>query len=170
MMRFELLARQYRLVELDYGPLTPKPENPPAGATPGSPSGGSAGRPATANRPAIQSNEIFPQRLQSLAGEISPLRPQQSPSARHLAATEIAKLGASQEFDFFIQGAVATTEQGVLLEVEQDSLVFLHVYGKTGEQLGALNFTVSRENLRNAAFLKEVVGRIADRFAEKFRR
>lgn len=160
MLRYEFIDRDYRIVDLDLSAL-----QPPAPATTAPPARENQGSRSTPN-----ATDLLPQRLQQMAGELSAYRLDQDPRRRLLTPAEIAKVGAAQDFDFFVQGAVATTERGVLLEVEQDSLVFLHIFARNGERLGVINFTVSRENLRAAEFLRDVTARLAGAFAGQFRK
>lgn len=165
MLRFELMERNYRIVETNYAVLTPPaPAAAPAANAPG-PANAGERRTAPDGDP---TRSLLPDRLRASAGEYSGFVRPDDPSTRRLQGAEIARLGEASQFDFFIQGAVSAGELGVLLEVEENALIFLDVYNRKGELLGAINFSVDRESLRQTDFLKRTCARIADGFLNRY--
>lgn len=168
MLRFELMERNYRIVETNYAALIPPASAPAPAAAPGA---NPSGRPANERRPAPENDptrSLLPERLRSSAGEFAGLERPDDPASRRLRSAEIARIGEASQFDFFIQGAVSAGELGVLLEVEENALIFLDVYNRQGDLLGAINFSVDRESLRKTDFLQHTCARIADGFLNRY--
>ncbi|MCB1327148.1 MAG: lipoprotein [Spirochaetales bacterium] len=180
MLSFELMQRNYRVIEADRSVLRPDPvaaaqeaireqerllqERRNSESQPNSQT-----RARTNNSSGMQdeTRDLLPERLRYVAGEIAYASRPDDPTERLLRPSEIQKLHETVAFDFFLQGAVGATDTGLLLETEESSLIFLDIYGASGTRVGAISFTVTEESLKEASFLREVAERIADEFSRR---
>lgn len=110
--------------------------------------------------------DLLPERLRSVAGEIRPSG-YLSMGEELLSSEEIRALSSRDNTTYFMQGAISRTEAGTLLEQEENFAVFLEVFNKNGEKVGAINFTVGGKSLQESPFLKTVCKRIARAFDEQ---
>lgn len=108
--------------------------------------------------------DMLPEELKYIAGEQAPRELRTGPEERLLKQREIEAIGAKGEFDYYVQGAIGRMETGYLLELEENTLIFLEIYNKEGRKVGAINFTVDNRTLQQADFLRDVAERIARNF------
>lgn len=108
--------------------------------------------------------DLLPRRLRDIAGETRAPERVVQPDARRLSAEEIQRISGSSQLDYFIQGAIGRTETGLLLEVEENTLVFLEIFDPQGRRVGAVNFVIDNETLKRASFLQEISQEIAKKF------
>lgn len=191
MLEFELIRRGYSTIEADYSGLqqqkpaaappsgpAPAPAPAPEAAAPAAAAPGSASAPGAApaanvpprsGPPTDESYDLLPERLRNIAGEGTAAVRQSRIEDRLLTSAEIKQLGQANQFQYFMQGAVGRTESGILLDAEENTLVFIQVYSREGRKVGAINFTVSDRSLHQADFLQNVAERIAASFDESLR-
>lgn len=106
---------------------------------------------------------VLPPSLGDVAGQISPRADaRRTAEPRRLGRVEIMDTLADLEADYFIQGAIGRGETGTILEIEEQSLVFVEVYGVDGNIVGVLNHRVRKANLADVDYLKVVCERIAE--------
>lgn len=115
------------------------------------------------------SDDLFPPSYRSIAGERE-TSSRRRVRDRLLTAKEIEKLSSVLPFDFFVQGAVGTTERNLFssdLDEEGDSLVFLKIYNPAGKRVGAIRFFVEQKSYSRPAFLRDVSRRIVQNFRSR---
>ncbi|MBL8021330.1 MAG: lipoprotein [Leptospirales bacterium] len=110
--------------------------------------------------------DLLPERLRAVAGEIRPTG-YTSIGDELLSPDEIRTLASRDNTTYFIQGAISRTEAGTLLEQAENFAVFLEVFNRNGDKVGAINFTVEGKSLQESPFLKTVCKRIARAFDEQ---
>ncbi len=108
--------------------------------------------------------DLLPRRLRGIAGETRAPERIVKPDARRLSAQEIERISGKSDLDYFIQGAIGRTETGLLLEVEENTLVFLEIFDPQGRRVGAVNFVIDDDTLKRATFLQEISQEIAKKF------
>ncbi|MCR9141876.1 MAG: lipoprotein [bacterium] len=108
--------------------------------------------------------DLLPLRLRTIAGELQPLERVIDPEDRRLTGVEIARIASSNNLDYYIQGAIGRTETGLILETEQNTLVFLEVFDPQGERIGAINISVNDETLKRSSFLQQISAEIIEAF------
>ncbi|MEQ9363716.1 MAG: lipoprotein [Leptospirales bacterium] len=108
--------------------------------------------------------DLLPLRLRNIAGELEPRERVVDPENRRLSGEEIARLARSNKLDFYIQGAIGRTETGLVLETEENTLVFLEVFDPRGERVGAINISINDETLKRSSFLQQISAEIIEAF------
>ncbi len=114
-------------------------------------------------------DNLFPEKLRAIAGERGATRHSVRTRERTLTGEEIKKLAGTLGFDYFVQGAVGTTERnffGAAFDEEEDSLIFLKIYDREGRRVGAIRFTVDEEDYSRASFLTDIARRIVENFVQ----
>lgn len=111
--------------------------------------------------------DLLPRRLRNIAGELEPRQRVIEPENRPLTEKEVARLAQSNDLDYYIQGAIGRTETGLILETEENTLVFLEVFGPNGERVGAINISINDETLKRSSFLQQISAEIVEAFARE---
>jgi hypothetical protein len=104
-------------------------------------------------------SDLLPDYLQNVAGQKPPpeATPRSGTKRRRLySKQEIVEFFKENEVDFFLQGSIGRTESGDLLDSEQNTLIFLEIYGRTGERIGVVSFLINGETLETPDILREV--------------
>lgn len=155
LLRMQLLTRNYRLTDPDYSALLKKPVAQPEHTK----------KPITRGRtetiPENTTRDLLPRAYRYVAGETRPLYPEERITERLLNRNEIAMLKKENDFQFYLQGALGRSETGLMLDVEENTIVILFLYDRSGETIGAVNFTADRRNLSEYEFMHQVSGRLA---------
>lgn len=173
-LEFAFMSAGYEV--LDYHPALlektrAEPEAPPVPS-------GEKGEPATRSTDEREdallsrsdgTDELFPEKMRSIAGESGARRRGKSgaPADRYLTPEEIGKLAGVLPFDYFLQGSAGTTSRaffGSDFDEEEDSLIFIKVYNRKGRRIGALRFLVDRHDYSRASFLADIARRIVAEF------
>ena len=175
MLEYEFMDQGYQV--LDYAPRLLQDDDKNAGASEAS---RVRTRPVDENDPLLPgrdgtfsrsdgTDDLFPRNLRSIAGERG-LKRRKKIRDHFLTAAEIKKLSGKLPFDYFIQGAVGTTERsmfGGAFDEEEDSLIFLKVYNREGLRVGAIRFFVDEKDYSQASFLTKVSNRIVENFSSE---
>ncbi|MCB1318083.1 MAG: lipoprotein [Leptospiraceae bacterium] len=190
MLEFELMRLQYSIVNVDLSSIKPPTEQSTdntdreAARRANSETSRSEGDSvstrvdSSANAANGSGNDVavsnadalFPEHLRGIAGELTAAQVVDQPERRLLTLPEIQTISSHNQYDFFIQGAISRTEAGLLLDIEENALVFLEIFDQQGRRVGAINFTVNERSLGSARFLQDVAARIAAAFHQEISR
>lgn len=110
-------------------------------------------------------SELLPPQLRNVAGQNPPPEVQAKSAAsrrKQFSKQEIIEFFADSPADFFLQGSIGRTESGDLLDSEQNTLIFLEIYGRTGERIGVVSFLINGETLETPDILREVCQDVAN--------
>lgn len=108
----------------------------------------------------VEPTILLPDRFRNLAGETQPSN--QSSVFNRLGSSEVIRLAKLSGMKFFIQTAISRTEQGVLLDVRENTFIFLEVWSSDGRRLGLVHYNVHDRTLQEAKLLDEVGPDLAD--------
>lgn len=110
-------------------------------------------------------SELLPPDLRNVAGQNPPPDVQAKSAAsrrKQFSKQEIIDFFKDSPADYFLQGSIGRTESGDLLDSEQNTLIFLEIYGRTGERIGVVSFLINGETLEDPDILREVCQEVAD--------
>lgn len=88
-------------------------------------------------------------------------------SSRILKESEIKAIGASANFDYLIQGAIAMSDNRRMLDKAESGMIFLEIFDKSGKIVRSINYTIEGKTLSEAELLHSVCSRIIDRLDNK---
>ena len=112
-------------------------------------------------------SDLLPDYLQDVAGQKPPAEIAASGAEltrrrRQYSKQEIAEFFEEHPADFFLQGSIGRTESGDLLDSEQNTLIFLEIYGRTGERIGVVSFLIRGETLAAPNILRDVCEEVVE--------
>lgn len=113
--------------------------------------------------------DMLPRAFRNLAGEARQLPSTPVAEPKRLLPEEIRKYIAGSNAQFFFQGSIGRSESGMLLELSEDTLIFLEIHNQNGSKIAAMNVVLENRSLKRAELLRKTAIQIARRFAVSHR-
>lgn len=177
MLSFELIRAGYTVSSLDFNARMTRQDKSPTGGT-------DATHPAE-DYPLLPAQETYidskvlnerdpagdmlPRAFRNLAGEARQLPSTPVAEPKRLLPEEIRKYIAGSNAQFFFQGSIGRSESGMLLELSEDTLIFLEIHDRRGSKIAAMNVVLENRSLKRAELLRKTAIQIARRFAVSHR-